>query len=89
MNAADFLSLDRMIAPRLIRIVYWIGLAFFAILAAVSVFAVFGPGGFLNMVLGLLGAAAGALLWRVLCEVWIQMFEINDRLARLTDETKR
>jgi hypothetical protein len=37
---------------------------------------------------GLIGAAFAALIWRVVCELWIVTFSINDRLGTLVELKK-
>ena len=36
----------------------------------------------------LLAGVAGFLIWRVICEVWIVLFSINDRLGALVERGK-
>jgi hypothetical protein len=38
--------------------------------------------------MALIGGVLGLLVWRVVCEVWIVMFSINDRLGQLVERGK-
>ncbi len=78
----DFLTLKRFIAPFLIQIVYWIGLGVLVLGALGSLFA----GGFLGVAIGLVSLVLGALVWRVVCEIWIVIFSINDRLGIIANK---
>jgi hypothetical protein len=94
-NFNDFLNFNKFVAPTLIRVVYWIGIAFIILgtLGAIAgggmmASAMGGEGGGFNLfgaLLALIGGACGLIVWRVVCEVWIVMFSINDRLGVLAD----
>jgi hypothetical protein len=83
-----FTSFDTMITPKLMVIVYWIGLVLIA-LSALSGFlpALFG-GSFGWALLTLVGGALGILLWRVSCELMIVVFKIHDRLGTINEGLK-
>lgn len=90
-NVRTFLSFDRMIAPLVIKIVYWAGLIGLALAAIFSFFASFAvmqysvASGLGQMVLSLIGFAFGVLIWRVVMEVYIVLFGIHDRLGEIKD----
>jgi len=73
----DLLSLNRMITPVFIHVIYWIGIAA-VLLAGFGVIA--GGGGILK---GLLAMVVGVIVVRVGCEVLIVLFRINDNLAAI------
>jgi hypothetical protein len=89
----DLLTFDRMLTGHLIHLVYWAGLC----VVAMMLFAVlgiaagqaFGNGvqGILLalpvLVIGLIVAAAMALLWRSFCEFYLTVFRIGEDLRAL------
>ncbi len=93
---ASLMNFDKFVAPTLIRIVYWIGIVLIVLctLAAIAgggMMMMGGYGGGFNLggaLIALIGGVAGLLVWRVICEVWIVLFSINDRLGQLVDRGK-
>ena len=88
MSFSDFLTFEKFVAPMLIKIVYWIGLLLIVIGFLGSLF---GGGfgmmsGFGGFILKVIGTLLGLLMWRVICELWIVVFSINDRLGRIADK---
>jgi hypothetical protein len=90
MEIQDFFQFHKFLAPVLIKVMYWIGLSFIALwtLAALIGFnsAYFGGFSMGRALLSLIAGAALALFWRILCEVWIVIFSINDRLGVISGE---
>lgn len=88
----SFLSFDKMIAPTVIKVVYWIGLVFLALGALVALiggFAMMGHNfgmGLGRLILSLAGFAVGTLFWRIIMEVYIVFFSIHERLTEIRDE---
>ncbi|MBW4091740.1 MAG: DUF4282 domain-containing protein [Proteobacteria bacterium] len=78
----DFLSFETFITPKIIRIVFVIGLLLIAIGVLVRVVV-----GLVHLqliggvILPLIGGAAGALLLRVYCELVLVFFDMRDKLA--------
>jgi hypothetical protein len=95
MDFNSLLNFDKFVAPVLIRIVYWIGIVLIvlstlmAALGGGMMASTYG-GGFsvFGSLIALLAGAAALLFWRVMCEVWIVIFSINDRLGVLADREK-
>ena len=90
----SFFNFDKFIAPILIKVVYWIGIvgiilgALLTIVGALSMLS-WNPAQALGTILiALGGAAVGLLFWRVVCEVWIVLFSINDRLGAIAERGK-
>jgi hypothetical protein len=82
MDGHDFLNFDKLIAPTLIKLVYWVGLIFILLSTLGSLFMGFGfGGGIIHFFVTLLGAMLSALVWRIICELWTAIFSINDRLG--------
>jgi hypothetical protein len=89
----DLLTLDRIFTGQVIHLVYWAGLS----VVAMVVFAAFGiaigqaiDGGLQGvllaipvLVIGLIVAAAMALLWRSFCEFYLTIFRIGEDLRAL------
>jgi hypothetical protein len=92
----DLMGFDKFLAPVLIKIVYWIGIVLIVLGTLTGVVgggmmmgAMGGYGGYgggfnpAGALVALLAGAAGLLIWRVICEIWIVIFSINDRLAQI------
>ncbi len=92
-SLGDFLNFDRIIAGDVLRIVYWAGLGIIIIFALGAVGGSLGlaihdfPMGILGalpaLVVGLLIAAALALIWRAFCEFFAAILRISDDLHAL------
>ena len=85
----DLGDFQEMIAPSLIRILYWIGLVVIAVGTLVQVVSALGAMGSsflggLGLLLGVLvGAVVAVLFWRVMCELYIVLFRIYERLGEI------
>src|SRR5437868_1272425 len=96
MEISDFFQFHKFLAPVLIKVVYWIGMFFILLgtLAGVlgtSLINEYGRGAFTlgGAILSLIIGIMLALVWRVVCEIWIVVFSINDRLGVLSGELPR
>ena len=87
----DLLSFERMLSISLVKVLYFLVLigivlvgivSFFGSVAAMRFSATTGLGG---MLVAVLGMGAGVLVWRVVCELWIVIFGIYDRLGQLRE----
>lgn len=91
---ASFFNFDKFIAPMLIKIVYWLGIVGIVLGALVSMagglqMMSYSPATALGGILiAVIGAAVGLLVWRVVCELWIVIFSINDRLGVIVERGK-
>lgn len=95
MNFNNLLNFNVFVAPVLIRIVYWVGIVFIVLgtLMAMLGGGMMGSqyGGGFNPLAPLIALVAGAvalLVWRVMCEIWIVIFSINDRLGIIAESNK-
>ena len=79
----DFFSFDRMITPAIIKVLFWIGLAF-SVLGGLG-FLVAASGG--AKVLGLIYLIVGPLFVRVYCELLIVIFKMTDTLGVIARNT--
>ncbi len=86
-----FLSFDNMIAPSIIKLAYFIGLALITISALFTFFGSFAmmkysfAAGLSQMFLSIIGFAVGVLFWRIIMEIYMVFFSINDRLKEIRD----
>ena len=95
MNFNNLLNFNVFVAPTLIRIVYWVGIVFIVLgtLMAMLGGGMMGGqyGGGFNPLAPLIALVAGGvalLIWRVMCEIWIVIFSINDRLGIIAERNK-
>ncbi|MDE2184963.1 MAG: DUF4282 domain-containing protein [Alphaproteobacteria bacterium] len=102
MEPGDFFTFKRFVTPKLITLIYWIGLFFIIVMAIAEIFGgtysllsslqggygTYGGVSVGGIILGLIYAVVGALFWRVFCEIWVVVFSINDRLGKLVDMGK-
>ena len=81
---SDFLSFDTFITPRIIRVVFALGLLLLAIATLIRVLIGIWE---LNLIFGvllpLIGACIFALLWRIYCELILVFFDMREKLADL------
>jgi Domain of unknown function (DUF4282) len=81
---SEFLSFDTFIAPRIIRIVFALGLLFIAVGTLIRVlYGIWQLSIFSGIILPLIGAAVVALLWRIYCELILVFFDMRDKLAEI------
>lgn len=89
--AKRFLTFDKLIATSLIKILYWIGVAGIAlgtILAIFGAFAAFGGGiaqGLGMLIMAPIGGIIALIFWRFICEIYIVVFGMYDRLGNIQD----
>ncbi len=88
----DLFRFDRMIAPKVIRIVYWIGLILItlgslgALIGGGAMMGAAGMGSGLGHIIGvILVYVIAVLLWRIIMEVYYVFFGIYDRLGEIRD----
>jgi len=88
LDFSDFLSFNKFISPVLIKFIYWIGLFFIVLGTLGTMFGggMLGMGGVSGFIIGLISGVMLALIWRVVCEIWIVIFSINDRLGVIAEQ---
>jgi len=96
------LTFRRLLAPLLIRIIYYIGAAFIILGGILDVLGIDhlhesaqaqppGAGEYFayslphNPIIVLIGIPIALIVWRVWCELWIVIFQIDDRLREIRD----
>lgn len=87
MSLSDLFDFEKFVAPQLIKFVYWIGLVLIGLSVVGTLFSG-GQGFFIRLIMAVIGGVAGVLIWRVVCEVWIVMFSINDRLGEIAEKNR-
>ena len=81
---SDFLSFDTFITPKIIRVVFAIGLFLIALGALVRViWGIWQLSIIYGVILPLIGACLVALLWRIYCELLLVFFDMRDKLAEI------
>lgn len=89
-----FLQWDQFLFPKIVKILYFVGLAVIAVVAVVSaVGALVGGfatnaalGGLVGFVFILIGGALGLVMWRVYMELLMVLFSIHDKLTEIRDQ---
>jgi uncharacterized protein DUF4282 len=81
---SDFLSFDTFITPKIIRIVFVVGLLLIALGALVRVlYGLWELRILTGVILPLIGACIVTLLWRIYCELILVFFDMRDKLAEI------
>ena len=81
---SDFLSFDTFITPKLIRIVFALGLLLIALATLIRVlWGLWELSLITGVLLPLIGACVVGLLWRIYCELILVFFDMRDKLADL------
>lgn len=83
-----FTTFDKLIATALIKVLYWIGIIFIVLGTLIGMFSGFGDGfisGVSLLVVSPILGIIGLIFWRFLCEVYIVIFGIYDRLGDIKD----
>ncbi|MEG6551158.1 DUF4282 domain-containing protein [Desulfocurvibacter africanus] len=82
-------SFEKLITPKIIKFVYFFGLALIALAGLMGIFSGFGMmgdsfgGGFGKILLSLIGVVAGFVFLRMTCEWSIVFFGMYDRLGAI------
>lgn len=83
-----FFTFDKLIATILIKVFYWIGVVFIAIGVLVGIFGGFGKGvlsGLGMIIAAPVGGVIALIFWRFLCEIYIVVFGMYDRLGKIQE----
>ena len=79
----DFLAFRTMVAPIIIQIIFWVGVAACIILGLGGIFSASGPRPGIQIGTGLLFLVLGPLVVRIYCEILIIFFRINETLTEI------
>ena len=81
---SDFLSFDTFITPKIIRVVFALGLLLIALTTLIRViWGLWELSLITGVILPLIGACIVGLLWRIYCELILVFFDMRDKLADL------
>jgi hypothetical protein len=90
------LSLNGYITPRLLKVVYWIGLIVIAFLTLVGIYNAFtytgdlsttpSTAGFVSLLTVIVAAIVATILWRVAVEFILVVFSIHDLLRDIRNQ---
>lgn len=81
---SDFLSFDTFITPKIIRVVFVLGLLLIALGALFRVlWGIWSLSVVSGVIMPLIGACVVALLWRIYCELILVFFDMRDKLAEI------
>lgn len=90
MKFSDLFSFEKLVAPIVIKIVYWIGILLIVLAGLGAIFSggmyygsIFGP------LIAILGTLLSLLAWRIVCELYIVFFGAFDRLGQIRDSLQR
>src|SRR5207245_11294104 len=88
---SDFIGFERLIAPYLIKLIYWVGAIVIIVAGLAGFFGAFAAtgGGIGRALLALIGMVFLLLIWRVVSELWILAFNIHERLGEIRDALSR
>ena len=89
-----FLQWDQFLFPKIVRILYLVGLAVIAVVTVVAalgaLFAGFAGnsvlGGLIGFVVALVAGGLGLVMWRVYMELLMVLFSIHDKLTEIRDQ---
>jgi len=82
-----FFGFEKLIAPVLIKLIYWIGIVVILVAGVASFFNTVGGVG--RMLLTLVALLLSLLIWRLVSELWILAFNIYQRLVEIRDLLSR
>ena len=86
---SDFLSFDTFITPKIIRVVFALGLLLIALGTLFRViWGIWELSLITGVVLPLIVACIVGLLWRIYCEVILVFFDMRDKLAELASRPR-
>ena len=80
----NFLSFETFITPKIIRVVFALGLLLIAIGALIRILiGIWELSILTGVILPLVGACVIGLLWRIYCELILVFFDMRDKLAEI------
>ena len=78
----NIFSFETFITPKIIRVVFALGLLLIALATLVTVIiGLWTLSIFSGVIVPLIGACVAALLWRIYCEIILVFFDMRDKLA--------
>jgi hypothetical protein len=90
-SVSDLVSFEKLVAPKVLKVIYWLGLVGIGLLCLISFIGGIGvmqysfATGLGTMLLAVIGFCFGVLLWRVVIEMYTVFFGIYERLGDIRD----
>jgi hypothetical protein len=87
-----FTSFDKLISTGLIKILYWVGIVVIGVGTLVAAFSGFSQGfmsGVGSLIAAPIIAVIGIIFWRFLCELYIVIFGMYNRLGEISEKLDR
>ena len=85
----DFMSFDTFITPRIIRVVFALGLLLIGLATLGRVlFGIWSLSIFSGVILPLIAMCVVALMWRIYCELILVLFDMRDRLKEIAERPR-
>ncbi|WP_338466722.1 DUF4282 domain-containing protein [Novosphingobium sp. ZN18A2] len=94
-SISDLGNFEKLVTPKVIKIIYWLGLVGMAIFALITFAGALGmmrysfATGVGTILLSVVGFGFGVLFWRVLMEVYMVFFGIYDRLGDIREDLRK
>ena len=86
LNFKDLLNFDKLIVPKLIIIIYYLGVIVTVLSALGTIIAGLGPfGGGGMVIMGLIMLVVGPLTVRIMCELYIVLFKMYEKLSIIAE----
>lgn len=85
MQFSDLFGFEKLLTPVVIKIVYWIGIVGGLIFGVVGFVTSVLQGSLLSGLAVLVSVVLGLLMWRVMCELYIVIFGMYERLGQIRD----
>ncbi|MCD5415065.1 MAG: DUF4282 domain-containing protein [Clostridiales bacterium] len=87
LNFKDLLNFDKLIVPKLIIIIYYLGVIVTVLSALGTIIAGLGPfGGGGMVIMGLIMLVVGPLTVRIMCELYIVLFKMYEKLSIIAEK---
>src|SRR3546814_20263409 len=94
--SSDVCSSDlKMVAPTVLRVVYWLGLigivlaCLMSIFGAIQMMSYSATTGLGTLLVAIIALAFGTLVWRIIIEIYMVIFRINDRLGEIRERDRK
>jgi len=82
----DFFKFDKMFAPTIIKVLFWIGLVFAVLYSLTFIVTGLAAGEFIVILVGILALVIGPLAVRLYSEMFIIMFKIHETLEDIKNK---
>ena len=76
---SSFLTFDKLIGTKLIKVLYYVGMVFILISGLTTLLAAF-KAGFMAVLIAPVVTLVGLVFWRFLCEIYLLFFRMSDDL---------